>query len=98
MIRSRSMANRYLAGLVIAFAVLHVATVILATALLWSRRNHAELAVDLLLLGIVPGIIAALLGLWGWTARNGRSASWSAGGLAVLLAAMAVSHHGAGIF
>jgi hypothetical protein len=97
-IKAQRTGNRYLAGLVVALAALHLATSALSTALLWPERNHARLAASLALLGFFPAVAAALLGVWAWQVKGGRSASWSAAALTVLLAAIAASHWGAGAF
>ena len=94
--RAQRTGNRYLAALVIAAAVLHSATVIVATALLWAHRNRELLALDLAVLGILPAIFAIVLALRAWSAAGGQSAAWSCGGLLILLAAMAIAHGRAG--
>lgn len=92
MIRSRGRANSYLAGLVIAAALVHLATILTAASLAWASRDHARLIVLALLLGVLPALAAIFFGLRGWSAPGTRSWAYSTAGLLVLLAALAVSH------
>ena len=98
MMRSQRLANHYLATFLIAAALLHCATSLVSTALLWGDRDHGRLAIRLLLLGILPALLAAFLGFKAWNWQNSGGAKYSSAGLIVLLAAMAISHSGAGAF
>lgn len=98
MMRLQRIGKVYLAGLVIAAAVLHCATLIVAAALLWGHRDRPLLALNLVLLGIIPAIVASALALRAWKEAGGRSAAWSCGGLVVLLGAMALSRVRGGAF
>jgi len=79
--------NRYLAGLVIAMAVLYFGLVYTVTALPWPDRRPPSL-VHLIFLGLLPSLATILLGIGGWRARGGRSTALSAAGLLVLLAGL----------
>lgn len=92
MIRARKAANRYLAGLVVAFALTHLATVLTAALLSWPVRNHGDLVVIVLLLGLLPAAAAIYFGVRGWSSPGTKSWASSTAGLLVLFAALAVSH------
>jgi putative effector of murein hydrolase LrgA (UPF0299 family) len=80
--------NRYLAGLVIAMALLYFGLAYLATALPWPDRRSPSL-IDLILLGILPALATILFGVGSWRAKAGKSAALSAAGLVVLLVGLA---------
>jgi putative effector of murein hydrolase LrgA (UPF0299 family) len=86
--RDRS-PNRYLAGLVIAMALVYFALAYLVTALPWPDRRAPSL-LDLIFLGLLPSLAAILFGIGGWRANGGRSATLSAVGLLILLAGAAL--------
>lgn len=86
--RSRRTGKLYLAGLVIAAAVLHCATVIVLTVLMWGHRGGLLLVFNLLFFGVIPAVLAI--------ARASRKAergsvAWSGAGLVILLGAMVFS-------
>ena len=76
--------NRYLAGLVIAMAVVYFGLVYMATARPWPDRDPPSL-LNLMLLGVFPALATILFGICGWRAMGGRSPAMSAAGLLVLL-------------
>jgi hypothetical protein len=80
---SKRTGNRYLAGLVIAFALLFFAVGTLGPA------HHSPYY-----WGIVPlpAAIALLLGWRAWTIRTDRSNAYSAAALILLIAVLAFSH------
>ena len=92
--RSQQAGRRYLAGLVVAAALVHVAAVALSSRRAWQSGDGPGAAFVLLLLGIVPAIAAILLARRGWLARDESSTLYSATGLVVLLAALILSHLG----
>jgi len=98
MMRSQQQGNRYLAGLVIAFASLHFGLTCAATAIFWSSRNHAHLVANFMLLGLLPAAAALFCGFRAWSAPGSRSATLSACGLLILLLGLGISHLVAGAF
>jgi hypothetical protein len=82
MMRSQQTGNRYLAGLVIVFAVIFFLIGTLGPA---RRSLYYPLIVPL------PAFIVIILGWQAWSSRE-RSASYSAAGLMLLLAVLAFSH------
>lgn len=91
MTRSHGAANRYLAGLVVAAALVHLATVVTAALLSWPNRDHGSLILISLLLGAVPAAAAIFFGVRGWSSPGLRSWAYSTAGLIVLLVALGVS-------
>ena len=92
MIGSRKTGNKYLAGLVVAFALVHLATILTAASLSWPARSHGGLVVIVLLVGFLPAAAAIYFGVRGWLSPGNRSWAYSTAGLLVLLVALAVSH------
>jgi len=83
MIKSRRAGNRYLAGLVIAFALAFLAVGTMGPA--W--RSPYYLAIVPL-----PAAIALILGWRAWSSDRERSTAYSAAGLVLLLAVLVLSH------
>jgi hypothetical protein len=96
--RSQRTGNVYLAGLVIAAAVLHCAILIVSTALTWVHADRSLLIFKLVVLGVVPAILAISLALRASSETGEASAARSGGGLVILLAALALSHVRGGAF
>ncbi len=80
--------NRYLAGLVIAMAAVYFGLAYIVTALPWPDRSRAPSLVALVFLGLFPSLATILLGIAGWRGKGGRSSTFSAAGLLVLLAGL----------
>ena len=83
MMQSQRQGNRYLAGLVIVFAVAFFAVGTLGPA----RRSPFYLAIVPL-----PAVIAGLLGWRAWLSDDRRSTGYSAAGLLLLLLVLIFSH------
>ena len=75
--------NRYLAGLVIAFALLFLAAGTLGPA---HRSPYYWAIVPL------PAAIAFLLGFRAWSLQNERSTAYSAAAMVLLIAVLGFSH------
>ena len=94
MIRSKSIGRRYLAGFVVAAALVHLAAMVLATYVGWPDQGATRLSLYFLLLGLVPATGALLLARKAWTTSDETSAAYSSAGLVVLLLALIASHLG----
>jgi hypothetical protein len=94
MIRSKSIGRRYLAGFVIAAALVHLAAMILAIYIGWPEEGVARLWLYFLLLGLLPAAGALLLARKAWMTKDETSAAYSSAGLVVLLLALIASHLG----
>ena len=81
--RSRRQGNRYLAGLVIAFAIVFFVVGTLGPA----RHSPYYLAIVPL-----PSAIALFLGWRGWSSQNERAIGFSAAALVLLLLVLVFSH------
>lgn len=90
--RLQHSANLYLAALVILAALLHCATLLVSTAMMWAHAGHGFLTVNLLIVGFLPALVATLLALKGWADSGARSPVYSSLGLLLLLAAMVLTH------
>jgi hypothetical protein len=94
MIRTKPMGRRYLAGFVIAAALVHLAAMVIESLDRWNAGARAMAAGSFLLVGLIPAIAALLLARKAWTTKDERSADYSVAGLFVLLAALILSHLG----
>lgn len=94
MIRSKSIGKRYLAGFVIAAALVHLAAMILATYIRWPEQRATHLSLYFLSVGLVPAAGALLLARKAWITRDETSAAYSSAGLVLLLLALIASHLG----
>jgi peptidoglycan/LPS O-acetylase OafA/YrhL len=81
--RAQRAGNRYLAGLVIAFAILFFVIGTLGPA----RHSPYYLAIVPL-----PAAIGLILGCKAWAVRNDRSNAYSAAALVLLIAVLGFSH------
>jgi fructose-specific phosphotransferase system IIC component len=79
MIQRKETGRRYLAGLVMAGALIHLGAIGYAAA---EQRNALP---GFLVAGAAPAAIAIFLGQRAWTTRDDGSALYAAGGLVVLL-------------
>ena len=79
MMRRKETGRRYLAGLVIAGALIHLGAIGYA-----ASGQHDALA-GFLIAGAGPAAIAIFLGQRAWAARDDSSAGYAAGGLVVLI-------------
>ena len=94
MIRSKTIGKRYLAGFVVAAALVHLAAIVLATYIGWANGGGTALLAFLLLIGFVPATGALFLARMAWRTQNETSAAYSSAGLVVLLMALIASHFG----
>lgn len=94
MMRSKRIGKRYLAGFVIAAALVHLAAMVLATYVGWPNVGRTKLLLLLLFLGLVPAFLAMFLARKAWVTDNETSAAYSSAGLVVLLLALILSHLG----
>ncbi|HWI87701.1 MAG TPA: hypothetical protein VNS11_00440 [Sphingomicrobium sp.] len=85
--RRQAIGGRYLAGLVMGFALLYLAATCIASALAWRDTYPPWLLTNWLALGLVPSLIAAVLGRRAWSSN---SAAPSAVALIVILVAIAL--------
>ena len=85
MMRSQRIGGRYLAGLVIAAAVLYFGLTCAACAMAWSDTYRPWLLVNFFAFGLVPAAAALVLGIRAWSAN---SAGLSTIALVVLLVAI----------
>jgi hypothetical protein len=83
--RSQEIGRRYLAGFVIASAVLYVAATGATSAIAWPFTDPWWLSINLVLFGLVPSGAAFILGRKAWSATPARSAALSAVALIILL-------------
>ena len=79
MMRRREVGRRYLAGLVIAGALIHLG------ALGYAAFQQRNALAGFLIAGAAPAAIAIFLGHRAWATRDDRAALYAAGGLVVLL-------------
>jgi cation transport ATPase len=92
MIRTKAIGRRYLAGVVVAAALVHLAAMVLQSLDSWRAGAHQWALASFLLVGLVPAIAALFLARKAWRTVDERSASYSAGGLVILLAALILSN------
>ena len=85
MIRRKEAGRRYLAGLVIAGALVHLGAIAFAAFHEGRSGDHDNALSGFLIAGAVPAIIAIFLGQRAWSTRDDSSALYAAGGLVVLL-------------
>ena len=85
MMRSKQAGRRYLAGLVIAGALVHLGAIAFAAFLTDRPADHRGDFSGFLIAGAAPAAVAIFLGQRAWTSRDDRSAFYAAGGLVVLL-------------
>ena len=81
--RSKRTGNRYLAGLVIAFAILFFSV---------GTLGPARHSLYYLLIVPLPAAIALVLGWRAWSIQNERSTAYSAAALVLLVAVLGFSH------
>jgi heme O synthase-like polyprenyltransferase len=81
--RSQRQGNRYLAGLVIAFAIVFFIVGTLGPA------HHSPYYLAIVPL---PAAVALFLGWRGWSSQNERSTGYSAAALGLLLLVLIFSH------
>jgi hypothetical protein len=79
MIQRKETGRRYLAGLVIAGALIHLG------AIGYAASGQRDALAGFLIAGAAPAAIAIFLGHRAWTAREDSSALYAAGGLVVLM-------------
>lgn len=94
MIRSKRIGKRYLAGFVVAAALVHLAAIALAVDVAWPDKGRAQLLLLLLILGLVPASVAMFLARKAWVTDDETSAAYSSAGLVVLLIALILAHLG----
>ena len=83
--RSQRIGGRYLAGLVIAAAIVYFGLTCAASAMAWSDTYRPWLLTNFFALGLLPALAALVLGLRAWSSN---SAGLSTIGLVVLLVAI----------
>ena len=86
--RSQSVGKRYLAGFVIAAALVHLGAIGLGSAIGWPHEGRAPMLIQVLLLGFVPAAAALYLARKAWITNDETSAAYSSAGLVVLLLAL----------
>jgi len=79
MIGRKETGRRYLAGLVIAGAIIHLG------AIGYAASEQRDALAGFLIAGAAPAAVAIFLGQRAWTTRDDSSAFYAAGGLVVLL-------------
>ena len=94
MIRSKRIGKRYLAGFVVAAALVHLAVMILAAYVGWPDEGRTRLVLLLLILGLLPAVLAIFLARKAWVTDKETSAAYSSAGLVVLLLALILAHLG----
>ena len=94
MIRSKRIGKRYLAGFVVAAALVHLAAMVLAVYVAWPNEGRGQLLLLFLLLGLVPASVAMFLARKAWITDNETSSAYSSAGLVVLLLALILAHLG----
>jgi hypothetical protein len=87
MMRSQRIGRRYLAGFVIAAAIVYFAVTCIVSAMAWRDSYPPWLLGNLFVLGLMPALAALTLGVRAWSAN---SAGLSAIALVVLLVAIAL--------
>ena len=80
--RRQEVGRRYLAGLVVAGAIVHLGAVAVAT---WQRGDRSQAIEAFLIVGAAPAALAICLGKRAWDARDDSSAGYAAAGLVALL-------------
>jgi hypothetical protein len=80
MIESRTIGERYVAGLTMAFALVYLAA-----------ATFGPLTISPNFLSSIPAFLALLLGRRGWSAPTGASIRYSVAGLIVLLSGLALT-------
>jgi hypothetical protein len=85
MMRRQEIGTRYLASFVIASAIVYFAATCIASAMAWRDTYRPWLVTNWLALGLVPSVVALVLGRRAWSAN---SAALSAVALIVLLVAV----------
>ena len=83
--RSQRIGGRYLAGLVIAAAIVYFGLTCAVSAMAWSDTYRPWLLINLFALGLVPAVAALALGVRAWSANSAGLATIA---LAVLLVAI----------
>jgi len=85
MIRSQRIGSRYLAGFVIAAAIVYFALTCATSAMAWRGTYPPWLLTNLVVLGLVPSVVALVLARRAWSAN---SPALSTAALIILLVAM----------
>ena len=86
--RRQETGNRYLAGFVMAAAIIYLAITAAVSTMAWRDTSHGWLLTNLFALGFVPAIASIALGRRAWSASSMGSAGLSAVALVILLVAM----------
>ena len=85
MMRSQKIGQRYLAGFVMASAVVYLAATCATSAIAWRDTDPWWLSMNLFLIGFAPSIAAFGLGSRAWSATHVNSALLSAAALVILI-------------
>ena len=86
--RRQEIGRRYLAGLVMAFAVVYLAATCVASAFAWRDTYPLWRVTNWFALGLVPALAAFVLGLRTWSAEQANSGTLSVVALVILLVAI----------
>ncbi len=92
MIREREVGRRFLGGVVLLGALVHLAAIGVESALIWNSGDQARASSVFLTLGSAPSLAAGFFGWRALLARGDGSARFAALGLFILIAAAMLAH------